>query len=106
MLSYLQKKKRLQEALALIKRSKNISESQKLDFFKAHKKIFPEEAAKCFSRVIDRNLQSTGDHYYEAVADAIRHLSAANRTLADNYIRDIRTNYKRRRNLIALLDSL
>ena len=104
MLCYLQKKERLPEALALIKRKKNkLTDNQILEFFKTHKLIFPEDAATCFGEVIDKNLQDTGNRYYEAIADAIRHLAKVNRTKADEYINYIRTNYKRRRNLIDLL---
>ena len=42
MLRYLQKDKRLPEALDLIKRKPNISESLLNEFFRAHKMIFPD----------------------------------------------------------------
>ena len=106
MLRYLQKEERLSEALNLIKRGANIIESQVHDFFRTHKMIFPDDAATFFSNIIDKNLQGTGDRYYEAIADAIRQLSKVNRTKADEYLNNIRTNYKRRRNLIALLNGL
>ena len=106
MLRYLQKEERLPEALALIKRNDKIIESQILDFFRTHKMIFPDDAATFFGNVIDNNLQNTGDRYYEAIADAIRQLAKVNRTKADEYLNHIRTNYNRRRNLIALLNRL
>ena len=106
MLCYLQKQERLPEALALIKRKPTISESQVLDFFRLHKMIFPEDAATFFGKVIDQNLESTGDRYYEAIADAVRHLMKVNQSKANEYLKNIRTNYKRRRNLMALLDNL
>jgi len=82
----------------------SIADYQQYDFFKKHKTIFPEDAAIYFSKIIDANLSGTGDHYYEAIAEAIRHLMKINSKQADKYLLDIRANYKRRRNLIALLE--
>ena len=104
LLRYLQQKE-LPEALALIKRKKDkIYDNHILEFFKTHKLLFPEEAATCFGEVIEKNLQDTGNRYYEAIADAVRHLEKVNRAKADKYVSYIRTNYKRRRNLIDLLN--
>ena len=106
LLRYLQKGERLPEALDLIKRTTNIPESQVLDFFRTHKMTFPEDAETYFVNVIEENLQSAGDHFYEAIADAIRQLAKVNRAKADEYLNHIRTNYKRRRNLITMLSKL
>ena len=105
-LKYLESEKRLPEAFELIKRKPTISDYQQYDFFKKHKTIFPKDAAIYFSNVIDKNLNGTGDSYYEAIAEAIRHLMKINSKQADKYLLDIRTNYKRRRNLIALLEKI
>ena len=105
LLSHLQKKGRLSEALALVKRKKNkIADNQILEFFKTHKLLFPEDAATCFGEVIDKNLQNTGNRYYESIVDAILHLEKVNPAKGDEYISYIRTNYKRRRNLIDLIN--
>ena len=90
----------------MIKRKTDISESLIHEFFRAHKMIFPDDATTYFSKVIDKNLKETGDHYYEAIADSLRQLVKVNRPKANEYLNNIRTNYKRRRNLIALLDRL
>ena len=103
---YLQKEERLQEALDLIKRTTKIPENQVLDFFRTHKMTFPEDAETFFVNVIVKNLESAGDSYYEAIADAIRQLTKINRTKADEYLNHIRTNYKRRRNLMSMLSKL
>ena len=105
-LKYLDSEKRLLEALELIKRKPTISGYQQYDFFKKHKTNFPEDAAIYFSKVIDKNLNGTGDRYYEAIAEAIRHLMKINPEQANKYLSDIRKNYNRRRNLIALLEKI
>ena len=106
MLLYLQQKERLPEALALIKRKLNIYDSLVYDFFKAHKTLFPDEATAYFSKVIDKNLQSTGDRYYEAITDSIRQMMVSDLTKANEYLLHIRTNYKRRSNLMSMLNRL
>ena len=106
MLRYLQKKERLPEALDLINRYDNIPDNQVLNFFKEHKKMFPKDATNYFGRVIDKNLESTGNRYYEAIADAVRHLAKVNRAKADEYIHFMRKNYNRRRNLMSLLNEI
>ncbi len=106
MLRYLEKTNRLSEALALIKRKNNIYEDQVYEFFRTHKLVFPGDASEYFCKVIDKNLQGTGDRYYEAIADAIRQLMKADLAKANEYLNSIRTNYQRRRNLIAILRNL
>jgi hypothetical protein len=102
---YLQQSNRLPEAMALIKR-KYISDSLLNDFYKSHKTLFPDDATAWFGKIIDENLKSTGDRYYEAITEALRHLLKINKTKAHEYLNDIRTNYKRRTNLMAMLSGL
>jgi len=106
MLRYLQKNNRLSEALALIKYKPNISDSLVNDFFRTHKILFPDDAVAYFSKIIDKNLQSTGDRYYEAITDAIRQMMKVNPTKANEYLNYIRENYKRRSNLMGMLNRL
>ena len=103
LLEYLEKHSRLLEALALIKRSKSISENDVYDFFKRHKKDFPEDAEILFCKIISKNLENSGEVYYQAIADAIDQLIKINHSLAMEYIKDIRINFKRRRNLMSIL---
>ncbi len=106
LLKYMEISDRLSDALALIKRSKSIWNTQMFDFFKKHKKIFPSDSEKYFAHEINKNLENTGDNYYHAIADSIQQLKQINQSLADDYLKDIRFNYKRRRNLISILTKL
>ena len=106
LLDYLEITNRLSEAMALIKRSKNIWHTRVFDFFKKHKKIFPLEAEKFFTDAITKNLEFAGDNYYHAIGDNIQQLKQVNSSLAAEYLADIRLNYKRRRNLISILSKL
>jgi hypothetical protein len=102
LLLFLQKTNRLPEAMALIKR-KDIAENLLNDFYRSHKTLFPDDATVWFGKIIDKNLQNTGDRYYEAITEAIRHLMKVNKTKANEYINHIKINYKRRPNLMAML---
>lgn len=62
LLEYLESKERLSEALALIKRNKNIWTTQVFGFFKKYKKNFPADAEKYFSNEIDKNIDFAGDN--------------------------------------------
>jgi hypothetical protein len=106
LLDYLENTDRLPEALALIKRSKNIWDTRVFDFFKKHKRIFPLEAENFFTDAINKNLEFAGDNYYHAICDNIQQLKQVNSSLAAEYLADIRLNYKRRRNLITFLSKL
>jgi hypothetical protein len=106
LLDYLEITDRLPEAMALIKRSKNIWHTRVFDFFKKHKKIFPSEAEIFFTNAINKNLEFAGDSYYHAIGDNIQQLKQVNSSLAAEYLADIRLNYKRRRNLISILSKL
>ena len=106
MLRYLQKQERLPEALALIKRKPNINDSLVYDFFKTHKTLFPDEATAYFSKVIDKNLENTGDRYYEAITEAIRQMMTSDLAKANEYLISIRANYKRRNKLMFMLNRL
>jgi len=103
LLEYLEKHSRLSEALALIKRSKSIWEEDVFNFFKKHKKEFPADAEKLFCKIVEKNLENAGDRYYQAIADALDQLVKINQLVALEYIKEIRFNYKRRRNLMSIL---
>lgn len=105
-LRYLENGNRLQDALSLIKKSQFIPHSQQYDFFKKHKLFCPEEAAAYFAKVIRGNLQETGDRHYQAIAEAIKLLKEVDPKEALRYLLYIRTNYKRRRNLMVLLEKI
>ncbi|MEX2233142.1 MAG: SWIM zinc finger family protein [Cyclobacteriaceae bacterium] len=62
LLGYLERSGRLSECLDLVKRNKHIWEDRVFDFYKMNKKEFPQDAVKYFCKMIDKNLEHTGDH--------------------------------------------
>ncbi|GHV22339.1 hypothetical protein FACS189428_4240 [Clostridia bacterium] len=106
LLEYLRQEERLDDALALIKRKSTIYDSDIDDFFKNYKKLFPVDAEQYFSRKIEKNLEGTGEYYYQTISEIIRELIEINSMRANEHLNNIRTNYKRRRNLLSLLADL
>ena len=103
LLAFYETSDRLNDANVLIKRSKKIWEDRKYDFYKKHKTLFPSESEEYFLEVLNKNLHITGDRAYNNVAEVIGHMKKINIKLTDELLKDIRTNYSRRRKLISLL---
>jgi hypothetical protein len=106
LLDFLEKRGRLAEALRLLKRSKNIWDERRYRFFKAHKKSFPEEALQYFYEVLDKHLQHTGNTHYYAIAETLEEIRQLDAARAVELAADIRANYHRRRNLMALIKGI
>ena len=62
------------------------------------------EAEQYFTDRIHENLKNTGDSYYERIVETINQVKQINLPLAKKQVAEIRNNYRRRRNLMALLD--
>jgi hypothetical protein len=106
LLDFLEKRGRLTEALSLLKRSKNIWDEHRYRFFKAHKKSFSEEALQYFYEVLDKHLQHTGNNHYYAIAETLQEIRQLDHARAAELVADIRANYYRRRNLMALIKGI
>lgn len=106
LLDYLEHSGRLSEGLDLVKRNKNILEDRVFNFYKKNKKRFPHDAGEYFCKMIDKNLQNTGDHYYHAIADALQQIKKINPRHADKLTSDIRLNYKRRSKLMSIISKV
>ena len=105
-LKYLIGINRIDEAHKLVIDSKKLDEHSIHQFFTAYFKDYPEDASRYFSQLIDRELDYTGDRHYESIIDSLQYLLKVDPTKAAQIVVMIRTDYKRRRNLIAMLDNL
>jgi hypothetical protein len=103
LLGYYEKEKRLQDAVSLIKESGKIWDTTLFEFFKRNKKSVPSEAEGYFISRINENLGNTGESYYARVAESLSQVKHINPSLANELIKDIRLNFKRRTKLIAML---
>ena len=77
----------------------------------AVKREMPDDAIGVWKRIVDANCRSAGEHYYETITRALK---AMKPTMAKRHgekawrdlVSGLRTEYKRRRNLAAMLDGL
>ena len=106
LLDYLEKNQRLPEALALVKRGRSIYEDRKLTFYKRNKKTFPAEASRYFTDVVNEHLKEAGNYHYQVIIDALKQLKVLDSENVRLLILDIRRNYKRRGNLMLMLDEI
>jgi hypothetical protein len=102
-LKYLLRKERIEEAHQLVMQSKTLDGRSEYDFFAKYCKKFPEDATRFFVSQIERELQYTGDAHYEAIVAALGHIRAVNPAKAQEITDMLRREYKRRRNLMAML---
>lgn len=102
-LSYLEKEKRLHEAVDLISEKGEFHDSTIFSFFKRNKKNLKPEAEQYFLNRISTNLAGTGESYYSNIAETISQLKQINTKLSQKIVTEIRMNYKRRRKLMSML---
>ena len=103
LLCFYESENRLEDALALISKE-SFWDPELFRFFKKNKKSIPEEAAEYFVKRIQENLAGTGDKYYEKIAESIGQLKQVKRDKADKLLNVIRSQYKRRRKLMDMLE--
>ncbi len=102
---YLEDLKRLDEVVELFRLKNGAPAFQtQYDFFKRHKKTYPEAARAIFQRVLNEELPHAASQHYRAVTEALTHLKAIE-SPADFQVRinAIRSEYKRRSSLMAML---
>jgi hypothetical protein len=104
--SYLQTIGRLDEALLMTKEGNNLFERDVFGFFKKHKKVFPHESEAYFMKTIDKNLQEASQENYFRIGEALSHLKVVNLKKALQVKQEIILNYKRRRNLMEVLNKV
>lgn len=104
LLSFYEKEKRFGDALNLISDNNRFYDETIFSFFKKNKKILREQAEEYFLKRIDANLVSTGDSYYEKIAETVSQIKQINTILAKEVLADLRTNYKRRTKLMGMLN--
>ena len=97
----LQQESRVAEMFGLLDKLSD----KKEEFFKKYKKAYSTEATAFFRAEIKENLKSTGNDYYQNIADALAHLkelidSDEFALMVENFKRD----YKRRKNFVAILN--
>ncbi len=101
---FYQEENRPADALELIREGLISRDPTVFRFFKKFKKTFPGEAAAFFEDRIRKNLAPAGQKHYEIIAETMGQLKQVNPGKADELLELIRTQYKRRRNLLGMLE--
>jgi len=97
----LQQEDRVAEMFELL--SQLIHQQEK--FFKKYKKEYPTEATDFFRAGIEENLKSTGNEYYQKIADYLTHLKELiEEEEFDMMVEQLKSDYKRRRNFVKILE--
>ena len=98
---YLEKEDREEELYSLLTKLP----VNKNRFFQRYKHNYKEEAIKFFNDEIEKNVKTTGDEYYRAIADALGHLKELIEFNEFTLIvKNLKNEYKRRRNFVAILE--
>jgi len=97
----LQQEERVAEMFELLDKLSNKKEK----FFKKYKKEYPTEATAFFRAEIEENLKPTGNEYYQKIAEYLTHLKELiEEEEFDMMVRGLKLEYKRRRNLVKILE--
>ena len=79
-------------------------QDKKLKFYQEHKALFPDRALNIFYENLDKNLEPTDNFHYQKVVNFLKQIREIEEP--ENFhrlIQQIKTDYKRRRNLMQLL---
>ncbi|GEM_PF-1287200 len=102
---YLENLKRLDEVVLLFQlKTGSPAQKTQYDFFKRHKKAYPDAAKTIFVQVLADELPHAGDQHYRAVTEALTQLKAIEPPGEFQVrIQVIKGNYKRRSKLMGML---
>lgn len=108
-LAYLETENRLEEIVDIIEKKKQDFQYaygfSRYDFYVRQKKALPQKALHCFREWLNQELQYVGDSHYHLVVDALKNMKLlVPEEEFQQEILNIRLQYKRRRNLMALLN--
>ncbi len=103
-LKYLINRARIEEAYQLVLTSNTLDDQSVLNFFKNYCQKYPSGATSYFTKLIDKELAFTGDRHYESIVNSLQYLFKVSPSKALEIASMIKRDYKRRRNLVAMLD--
>ncbi len=103
LLSFYEKEKRLEDALILVNELSSFHDSSRFSFFRKHGKLFPKDTEAYLVSRIEQNLNQTGDRYYSRIAESLDLFRRINPGRTKRIAEEIRTNFKRRRNLMQMI---
>lgn len=105
-LKYLVGKDRIDEAHQLVLASNTLDDQSILYFFKKYCEKYPGDATAYFIKLIDKELPYTGDRHYESIVNLLQYIFKVSPIKAVEITSSIKKDYKRRRNLMAMLEGV
>ncbi len=105
LLTFYEKENRLEDALLLVNELSEFRDSTRFAFFRKHGKLFPKETEAYLVTRIEENLNHTGDRYYTHIAESLDLFRRINPERSSRIAEEIRTNFKRRRNLMEMIQT-
>lgn len=103
-LKYLISRDRIEEAHQLVLSSKSLDDQSVLDFFKTYCEKYPSDSTNYFTKLIDKELVYAGERHYESIVNSLQYIFKVSPLKAVEIASMIKRDYKRRRNLVAMLD--
>lgn len=103
---FLEKENRIEEAEKILSTKTQHWDDFAFQFYCRNSKIFFEKSTQFMVNRIQKNLPSAGDSYYYTIAHTLKELFRFNPERATQILHEIRLNYKRRPNLMAILKEL
>ncbi|SFT98984.1 hypothetical protein SAMN04489724_3213 [Algoriphagus locisalis] len=105
-LKYLIGLNRIDEAHGMVMKSKTLDEHSIHKFFTAYFKKYPQDASLYFTQLIDKELAYTGNQHYESIVNSLQYLRKVDAEKAKRIVAMLKVEYKRRRNLMVMLDGV
>lgn len=103
-LRYLLGYERVEEAYHLVKNSKTLDDRSVYHFYSTYGKKYPEDATKYFIQLINKELPFSGEQHYESIVKSLKHIKKWNASKTNEIVEMLRKEYKRRRNLMKMLE--
>jgi len=103
LLTFFEQEKRMDDALGLVKEQGLFYDEVVFAFFKKNRKRFPAEAETYLTGRIEKNLNNTGKSYYSKITESLALMKRVNPERTRRIAEEIRTNFKRRTNLMDMI---
>ena len=103
LLTFYEQENRMADALTLVNEPGLFYDGVIFSFFRQHRKLFPGETEAFLRDRIEKNLNSTGKSYYAKIAESLDLMKRVNPERTRRIADEIRTNFKRRSNLMSMI---
>jgi hypothetical protein len=103
LLTFYEEENRLKDALTLVHEPDLFYDEVAFTFFKKNREHFPAETEDFLRDRIEEDLNYTGKKHYERIAESLDLMKRVNPERSRRIAEEIRSNFKRRTNLIQII---